>query len=420
MQSLVEYIKVVRELNRNARLFLVHTVLAGLGLSLLVLLYNLYILSLGFKQDMIGFVTLVACAVAVIAALPLGMALQTLGYRRALALGALGTAASIALPLLIPTGEALIATEFIWGVGFSLLIIGGGPFMTENSTPHQRAHFFSIQFVLATLTAFVGNLIGGEMPRWFGNWLGVGAESPHAYQGALAVAVLLILLSVIPLLFIRNEPVSRMTTASPRLKIRNRAVITRLLTPFILGAFSAGMIVPFANVLWKTTQNLSDASIGNVFALSALLTAGLGLLAPMLTRRFGHVRVMVIVQGVTVVGTLAFGFVPWLGVAVAGYLLRDVLWNLMRPLFGQFMMEVSEPVERGTVSALGSMGFNLAWGVSSEISGAWQTDNQLGLMILVSASFYVISTIALYWFFGQRSGRREKERVTRTLGSPAE
>ncbi len=422
MQSFMEYIHVLRELNRNARLFLVHTALSGLGLALLVLLYNLYIVSLGFKEDMIGLVTLVACTVAVIAALPLGMALQMLGYRRALALGAFGTAASIALPLLIPTGEALIATEFIWGVGFTLLVISGGPFMTENSTPEQRAHFFSLQFVLATMTAFVGNLIGGELPRWFGNLLSVGAESPHAYQGALGVAVVLLLISIVPLLFIHHAPAHQAPAARSRLVIRNRANVIRLLTPFILGAFSAGMIVPFANVLWKQTQNLSDSSIGNIFALSALLTAALGMFSPMLTRRFGRVRVMVVVQAVTVVGTLAFGFVPWLGIAVAGYLVRDVLWNLMRPLFGQFMMEVSEPVERATVSSLGSMGFNLAWGISSEISGAWQTNNQLGLMFLISAGFYTISTIALYWFFTERRGKRmqEKEIVTRALSSPAE
>lgn len=416
----MEYINIVRGLNRNARLFLVHTILSSLAIALLALLYNLYILSLGFREDMIGNVTLVACTAAVIAALPLGFVLNRLGYKRAFLFAIFMTTFSIILPLVIPTRQALLVCELFWGIGFTLLLIAGGPYMTENSSDEQRAHLFSLQFVCTTLTAFVGNLLGGEMPRWFAGMFRVSAESPQAYQGALAVSAVLMLASALPFLLMRREPKKRTRAVRPRLMINNRAHVAKLLTPYMIGAFGAGMFVPFANVLWKTTQHVSDATIGNIFALSALVMACFGMFSPMLARRFGRVRVMVVAQGVAVIGLLAFGFSPIFGIALAGYLLRDVLLNMTRPLFSQFMMDASEPMERAAVSALATMGFNLAWGVSSWLSGMWQTENNLAWVFVASAGFYLVSTIALQWVFGKRNEPRATENMRRVIVQPSE
>src|SRR5262249_1923632 len=145
-------------------------------------------------------------------ALPLGVALNRLGYRRALLGAVVLTAFSMALPLIVPTGEALIACELFWGVGFTLLVIAGGPFLTENSSVEHRAHLFSLQFVLTMLTAFIGNLWGGELPRWFGQALGVSAESAQAYQATLAVAATLMIVAGIPLLFIQKQSTAQTGT----------------------------------------------------------------------------------------------------------------------------------------------------------------------------------------------------------------
>lgn len=420
MQGLVNYFNMVRGLNRSARLFLVHTMLSGLAIALLALLYNFYIASLGFKQDMIGLVTLVACTVAVVAALPMGFVLNRLGYKRALVLAILLTTFSMVLPLVFPTADALIGCELFWGVGFTLLIIAGGPFMTENSTTEQRPHLFSLQFVLTTVTAFAGNLLGGELPRWFGNLRGVGAEAPQAYQLALAVSVVLMLSSVIPIFFLSQGNTKHPSAVRPHLHLNDRAGATKLLLPYIIGALGAGMFVPFVNVLWKMTQNVSDATIGTIFAFSALVMAVFGLASPVLAQRFGTVRVMVVAQGLAVIGLVAFGMTPIFGIALVGYLARDVLMNMTRPLYSQFMMEMSEPGERAAVSAFATMGFNLAWGVSSWVSGMWQTQNQLAWVFATSAGFFLVSAFSLYWFFGRASNKKIVSTATRALVAPAE
>lgn len=421
MRNLMVYFESARALSRNAHLFLAHTVLSGLSIALMALLYNLYVLSLGFKQDMIGMVTLVACAVGVVAALPAGYALNRLGYKRALLAGVFLTGFSMLLPLLFPARAALIGCELFWGTGFTLLVIAGAPFMTDNSSASQRAQLFSLQFVLTMLTAFVGYLVGGELPRWFGERLGAGAESAQAYQGALYVSAGLMFLSAVPFFFIRQKRNDKSAhPARPRLSIEHPRGVAKLLTPYIVGAVGAGMFVPFANVLWKTTQNVSDATIGTIFALSALLMVGGGMFVPALSKRVGQVRVMVIFQSAAVVGLLAFGASPFLGIALVAYLTRDVLMNLVRPIWGQFMMERSAPAERAAVSALATMGFNFAWGVSSWISGVWQSDNQLLWVYAGSAGFSVVAIVALQYLFARTTVRPATQNAKHPLGVPVE
>jgi MFS family permease len=425
MNNSVSYLGRLGGFNRNAKLFLISTFLNGLGISLLVLLYNLYILSLGFHEDMIGLVTLVACLMAAAASLPMAWAAHRLGYRAAQIVGLAGSALSIGLALVVPTAQALIVTELIWGVAFTLVLIVSAPYMTENSSEEERPYLFSIQFVLLTSTGFIGSLFGGELPRLFGLVLKVGAESPMAYQGALSVAVALMFASALPLFFLEVPKGRHTHAARPRLVVRDRGKVVRLLLPTLLSAAGGGMFVPFVNVFWRLLHNLNDASIGQVFAVSALLMTGLGLLAPILSRRWGMVRVMVCTQLVSITGLLFFGFSPWLVVALLGYLGRDVLINLSRPLSMQFQMEESELDERAAVSSLSTMLFNLAWGVGSWVSGLWQTQGHFTLVFVASAAFFLAAVGSLQILYGRTRPPVAASELTISnravaVGSPAE
>lgn len=421
MKTLMNYGDSARGFNRNAKLFLLHTVLSGLSIALLGLLYNLYVLSLDFKQDTIGAITLVACVVASAAALPMSAVLHRFGYQRALILAVILTAFSMWLPLAFPVWEMLFVCELFWGVGFTLLVIAGAPFMTENSTDGQRAQLFSLQFALTMLTAFAGYWIGGMLPGWFGEWFGVSGDAPQAYRAALSVSAGLMVLSAAPFLFIR--PVGRekhLAPVKPRWMVRQPKPVAALLAPYIIGAIGAGMFVPFANVLWKTTQGASDEQVGNIFALSALLMVAAGIASPALVKRLGQVRAMLALQITATVGLLAFGFAPLLGAALVGYLARDVLMNLMRPIYGQYMMEHCDAVERATVSALATMGFNLAWGIGSWVSGIWQTGEQAAIVFISSAAFSALAAGAMYALYERNARAADLKEITHPVGVPAE
>lgn len=113
MNSLTQQLSHIRGLNTNARLFLAHSIVFNLGLSIIVLLYNLYLLSLGFQQDTIGLITLVAAFTTVVASVPAGILMRHLGWQRAFYLSILGTAASIVISLVFPNLTGFILTEVV-------------------------------------------------------------------------------------------------------------------------------------------------------------------------------------------------------------------------------------------------------------------------------------------------------------------
>src|SRR2546429_7990905 len=72
MQLLVEYVQQFRRFQRNARLYLISNVLSGVTTGILLVLYNLYLVSLGYHTDFIGAVLFIGSIGAGLAIFPAG------------------------------------------------------------------------------------------------------------------------------------------------------------------------------------------------------------------------------------------------------------------------------------------------------------------------------------------------------------
>ncbi len=79
-----DYAAAVRGFSTNARLYLGTSLLVGFSTGLLYLLFNLYVLSLGYDQAFVGLLASLPALVTAAAAVPAGIFLPRLGYRRAL------------------------------------------------------------------------------------------------------------------------------------------------------------------------------------------------------------------------------------------------------------------------------------------------------------------------------------------------
>ena len=137
-----------------------------------------------------------------------------------------GTAVSIAGSLVLPTLEGFILTELIWGFFFGMLVLIGGPFMTENSAPAQRDLLFSVQFALSMLAFMFGNFFGGRLVTLLAGLANIGNEAPGAYAGALWVSVALMVASMLPFLFLEKHlGESRPRRVSPARASRSSALV---------------------------------------------------------------------------------------------------------------------------------------------------------------------------------------------------
>ncbi|HZW02678.1 MAG TPA: MFS transporter [Anaerolineaceae bacterium] len=399
------YAERVRAFHPNARLYLTSVVFTGAAFGVYRLLFNFYVLSLGFDEAFLGTLITTSSLTALLVALPMGYLADYLGHKPALLLGSLFATLAVIGVVAWPNAPVLIAMNVLLGLSQSLTAVTMGPFLMENSGETERTYLFSFASGFQTASAFVGNWIGGYLPTWVGAFRQAEPTSMLAYNGSLWVIGLATVLSALPLLFLRtrksaNQPRSLF---APITYFRSQpALLGRLILPMLVTSIGAGLIMPFMNVFYRQVYHQPDPVIGSMFAWGSL-AMGIGLLiAPPLAERFGKIQVVVISQALSIPFLALLGFSPWFALSAAAYYFRLALMNMSGPVYQTFVMERVEPSARATVASLVSMASSFGWAFSPTLSGWLQVRYGFGPAYAGTILLYVLS-IYLYWRYFWRS-----------------
>ena len=401
-RSLREYSVKVRLFSLNARLYLLNVIIIGAAMGVFRLLFNFYVLSLGFDEALLGRLITTSSLTALLAALPMGYLADVMGRKKSLLISGALTSSSILVMVLWPTEETLYGMNVVSGIGQSLGAVTMAPFLMENSGEKERTYLFSFSSGLQMAMASVGNWIGGYLPTWIGNSRGVPAISSEAYAGALLIVSLTIAFGLLPLSLLRTPRLQRSDKsvfAPINYASKNPALLGKLILPLLITSLGAGLIMPFMNVFFRQVHHQPDPVIGSLFAWGSL-AMGLGLLlAPPLADRMGKVRFVVVTQSLSIPFLIILGFSPLFWMSAIAYYIRLALMNMSGPVYQTFVMEQVEPSARATVASLASMAWNFGWAFSPTISGYLQVQFGFGPSFLGTITLYIISTIMYYAFF---------------------
>lgn len=218
MSLLVEYIQEFGRFQRNARLYLISNGLSGVTLGIITVLYNLYLLALGYQEDFIGLVLFAGTIGAGIAIFPAGLCVDRVSGKRILIWSSVLIGFAGAGQFLFRQPFLLLASTFIVGIGAAFLLVVNAPFMTSNSTPLERPLLFSLNIVVTLATTVLGELLGGFLPIWLRMlpwlmaplpswlaWVLAASSLARSYQLALCVAGLIALPSFVPLFLMHDD-----------------------------------------------------------------------------------------------------------------------------------------------------------------------------------------------------------------------
>ena len=394
----------------NARLYLTYVIIAGIALGIFRLLFNFYVLSLGFDEKLLGNLVTTSNLTALIVALPMGYLADYLGRKSSLLISGAIICLTIGMMVILPVRSILYGMNVISGAAQSLAAVTMSPFLMENSGEHERTYLFSFSSGIQMVSASVGSWIGGYLPSWVAGMRSVEAVSSQAYGGSILVVSMALAISVLPLIMIKMPRLNheeRTVFAPFSYAAKNPKKLTQLILPMLITSFGAGLIMPFMNVFFRLQYHQSDQVIGVLFAWGSL-AMGLGLLAaPPLADRLGKIQIVVITQGLSIPFLILLGFSPLFWVSGVAYYIRVALMNMSSPVYQTFVMEQVEPSSRAMVASLVSMSWNFGWAVSPTISGILQVQYGFGPPFLGTIILYIIS-VFLYWFFWWRkSGARE-------------
>lgn len=385
----------------NARMYLIHTIIFGAALGVRRLLFNFFVLSLGYDEALLGTLITVNNLTALISALPMGYLADRLGRKKSLISSAALVSLSIVIMVIIPSPSMFMLTNLIMGLGMSLSSVTMGPFLMENSGEKERTYLFSFSSGLNTAAGFVGNWVGGYLPGWIGAYLLVDALSAKAYGTAMIVTAIVSVAGIIPLVLFKSqklEPGERSSIASFGYIKEHAGQFSKLVIPMLITSVGAGLIMPFMNVFFRNVYDQSDSQIGVLFAWGSL-AMGIGLLiAPVLADRFGKIQIVVITQGMSIPFLFLLGFSPWYWLSALAYFFRLALMNMSGPVYQTFVMEEVEPKARATVASLVSMASSFGWAFSPMFSGWIQVKYGFQPAFGLTLIIYVIS-IYFYWKF---------------------
>jgi MFS family permease len=396
-----EYAARVGAFKPNARLYLLSVIIYGAAMGVFRLLFNFYVLSLGYDEALLGKLVTVSSLTALLAALPCGYLADLLGRKISLLLSAGLTGLSILGMVLWPQTEVLYLTNILFGLASSLGAVTMGPFLMENSGEQERTYLFSFSLGLQMASGSVGNWIGGYLPTWVAEARGLQPTENLAYAGALLVVAGAVGLSMLPLTLMRMPRLrrtDRSVFAPMGYAAEHPVLLTKLILPMLLTSIGAGLIMPFMNVFYRQVYHQPDTVIGTLFAWGSL-AMGLGLLvAPPLAERMGKIQLVVVSQALSIPFLAIMGFSPWFWLSTVAYYIRVALMNMSAPVYETFVMEHVEQEARATVASLVSMAWNFGWAFSPMISGWLQVSYGFAPAFLGTLFLYSIS-IVLYWAF---------------------
>ena len=411
---LATYLSRIRAFSKNARLYLLSEAIYGTATGIFQLLFNFYVLSLGYNEAVLGNMVAARSMTSLIMAIPCGFLTDRIGRRNSIVISIAGFSASVALMLLYPSSLMFIAMNIIQGLAQSLSGVAMGPFLMENSKEAERTYLFSLSSGLRMTAISIGQWIGGYLPTWFALRLAINAMETKAYSFSLWGVALSGFLAVLPMLFVASR-VSRAAdrpTFAPLSFIRkNPGKFEKLILPTLITSIGAGLIMPFMNVFFRNVHQQSDTSIGTIFAWGSL-AMGMGLIiAPALAERFGKIQIVVVTQALSVPFLALLGFAPWFGIVLVAYYVRTMLMNMSSPIYSTYVMEQVDPDSRGMLASLTSMAWNFGWALSPTISGYLQIRYGFGPPFILTILLYTVA-IGMYYLWFWRPDQKEKGLVS--------
>ncbi len=443
------YLRQFWRMNRNARLYLLSNTLSSITVGIFALLYNLYLVALGYQPNFIGWLLVVGVIGGALGMLLTGLLLARWGEKAILFWSSVVGGVAGALQLLVPLAFSLVITSFVLGIAGGVYLVIGAPLLAGGSQDSSRSHIFSLNAALALVTTVIGQALGGYLPALVslpaiahsgllhlaGPMLVPGVLA-RSYELALLLAGVIAAPSFIPLILMDPTPPARKTGAQaalpsdsafaawrqqaqatlrawPLARIRRSALdllrgpIGQLAVVEGTIGLGAGLFIPYFNLYFVDHLGISTSLYGLITAISTLLMAVATLGGPFFAARLGKVRGTVIAHLTSLPFLLLLGFAHALPLVLAAYLVRWSLMNMADPVLLSYFMGVVRPEERATANSAYNLSFYGLWAIGGALGGQIISTGNYTLPFALAALLYFLAALLLWRFFKDRRERTQ-------------
>ena len=415
--AITSLIDAVRAFNRNIHYYLLTTLLLGLSVDgVYAVLFNLYLLRLGYNEEVIGLTNSAGLYMFAFGSLASGLFGTRFGSRRMLMVGVIsvligGTVVPLAQSLPVGFQRAVITFGYmILMGGFATFFVNGSPFMMGSAAPGQRNSVFSIQVATSALAAFGGSLLGGILPGIFGQITNTPLTEPAPYRLPMQ---LLVVLMVPALLLIRRTTEPRGDLAAQRSAEKAKPqkststshwrklpllLITVIFLIRIMQVAGLGTTATFINVYLDTVLEVPTSRIGLLTSISRLIGVPAALLVPRLTDRYGNIATAIAGSFCAAIFILPVAIIPHWVAAGVGFILARMTTSIRFPSFQVYVMEMFEPRLQSLMAGVMGLAAGLSFATMAFFGGFVITRFGFPTLFLTGASITFLGTIILWLF----------------------
>ena len=404
-----DYVDHVKLFSRNTRLYLIGSFLMGINFTVFNLFLNLYLKEFGFAEGDIGLVLSSRAVGMAVMAIPAAILLSRVRLKPILLVTSFLFAVFSMFITTFHELTLLMAFSLLSGMAFCFYRVGAAPFYMRNSTPKERTYVFSLSFGMVLLSGMAGSIGSGKLVTVIADYTG---DIVLGYQYTIYLGIAIGLISLVPFFMIKSAKPSReenkILFSWQQLKSRGKFYFKVSFSNFLVG-LGAGLIIPFLNLYFRDRFNLSPDLIGlYYFVVQFSMLAG-SLSGPVLAKRWGLVRTVVITQLASIPFMLALSYTYFLPLAFVAFVLRGGLMNLGVPIVTNLGMELAEKREQGLVNALLMVAWTSAWMVSSAVGGSLIEKFGYTFTMNITVFLYVVSSFTFYIFFRKTEVKGDRE-----------
>lgn len=278
---------------RSFWVFFTASALFALAFSSYFFLYSVYLVELNFSESQIGRITAALTLGSMLGTLPAGMLVRRAGIRCTVICCIAISAAASALRICLSGYDAQIALGLIAGFTLCAWAVCLGPSVASLCSEKTRTFAFSAIFASGIAVTGVGTLLSSHAAHL----LKTAVPNMHlsmldAHRAVALIACAAGALSVLPLSLL---PLGKVV--APREKIQTiYPFLRRFLPAAALWTFASAAFAPFVTVFFTRRHGISVQQLGLFLSSSQIAQAAGVLLAPLMLKRFGFGRSMMMAQ----------------------------------------------------------------------------------------------------------------------------
>ncbi len=387
-------------------IFLISWAVFGLNFGIIRVSYNLYLKSLGFNEELIGYAAAAVSIGSILVAYKLGKWMDKNGVGKMISIGIPILGILVILRGFSITETTIIASSFLAGMIFHPLMHAFEPLLAIGQEKLAN-HRFTLGFVISGISHSIGSLIGGKIPSIFDNLGGPkGFQMMYLFLGLFNILSFLIYKKLKSVHHVKKKKKS--TIKFKELAKMNNGIIGKYWISHIPLALGAGMSIPFMNV-YLGSIGLTNTEIGSAFSIQELMLVVGYLIAPTIAKKIQTTIAITLLNLLSIPFLVLLAFTTSPAVAVFAFIARAMLINATHPLSSRLLMEITPQEHRGKSLAVIGIIWGLGWTIGPPLSGTWINANQSYKEPFLATSFlYLLTTTMYYIFFRKVKFKEEK------------